>query len=64
MQHRFVTLRAVSKACMLWRLTMTDLQVWPSSYATMYCKRQSARIEPQDMTTFAESRQAHTFGPV
>ena len=24
---RFVTLRAVSKACMLWRLSMTDLQV-------------------------------------
>ena len=25
---RFMTLRAVSKACMLWRLSMTDLQVW------------------------------------
>jgi len=27
---RFVTLRAISKACMLWRLSMTDLQVCTS----------------------------------
>ena len=28
--YRFVTLRAISKACMLWRLSMTDLQVCTS----------------------------------